>query len=138
MILVLLFLIISPDTEGWSLLEKVTVTQEYDEFMGEQFDVPVFSEDLKSKDGERIAVEGYVIPLQQSGNQDYFVLSRFPYNNCFFCGNAGPETVAEVYTKDPFPYKDAMVRVTGTLKLNSADPMHLFFILSDATVEVLD
>lgn len=124
--------------QGWDTLQKLELQVGYDEFLGEETEVPVFSDELKSFDGKKVTVEGYVIPLQQSGAQDYFVLSRFPYNNCFFCGNAGPETVAEVYTQEEFAYQDTRVKVNGVLELNADNPLHLFFIIKDAEVEVLD
>ena len=123
---------------GWDTLQNIQIQSTYDDLIGESFDVPVFSDELKGFEGQVVSIEGYTIPIQQSVEQDYFVLSRFPYNNCFFCGNAGPETVAEVYTKEPVSYKDARVRVTGTLKLNDQDPLHLFYIFEDAEIELLD
>lgn len=133
----LLSLIVSADT-GWDTLSKLKLEKAYDDLIGEMVEVPAFSDELKAFEGKEITVEGYVIPLQHTSGQDYFVLSRFPYNNCFFCGNAGPETVAEVYTTEKFEYRDTKVRVTGELELNSDDPLHLFFIINDASVEVLD
>lgn len=124
--------------DGWETFSKLKLDQRYDTSLGEMLEMPVFSDELRALDGEVVTLEGYVIPLQSSGAQDYFVLSRFPYSNCFFCGNAGPETVAEVYTNEPFPYRDAKVRVTGQLKLNADDPLHLFFIFTEAEVAVLD
>lgn len=125
-------------TNGWEVLSDLRLEQEYDDLIGEMIEMPVFSDKLKSYEGKEITVEGYVIPLQHTAGQDYFVLSRFPYNNCFFCGNAGPETVAEVYTNKKFEYRDAKVRVKGQLELNADDPLHLFFIINDAEVEVMD
>ncbi len=124
--------------EGWDTLSKLELVKGYDEFLGEEMEVPVFSEELKSFDGEIVTVSGYVIPLETSGTQDYFVLSRFPYNNCFFCGNAGQETVMEVYSESPVNRTDAKVSVTGKLKLNDSDPTRLFFILSEANVKIED
>ena len=123
---------------GWDTLQQLEVVPTYDDLLGETFDVPIFSDELRAFDRQQVTLEGYAIPLQQSLEQDYFVLSRFPYNNCFFCGNAGPETVAEVYTSEPISTKDARVRVTGQLQLNDQDPLHLFFVIKDASVEVLD
>ncbi len=124
--------------EGWQTLERLTLTTEYDQFLGEEVEVPLFSDELKQYDGQQVSVAGYIIPLETSGGQDYFVLSRFPYNNCFFCGNAGPETVIEVYAKKAFQTQDTKVEVTGTLKLNAYDPLHLFFILSDSEVKIIE
>lgn len=124
--------------EGWQTLEKLKLQKTYDEFLGEETDMPIFSDDIRAFDGKVVTIEGYVIPLQESFSQGYFVLSRFPYNNCFFCGNAGPETVAEVYTSGEFEVMDARVEVTGRLELNADDPTHLFFIFNEASVRQLD
>lgn len=123
---------------GWDTLQQLELKKTYDEFLGEEMELPVFSDELKAFDGSIVTVQGYVIPLEQTGAQDYFVLSRFPYNNCFFCGNAGPETVAEVYAEEEFTFVDTKVQVTGRLELNDDDPLHLFFILSEAEVKVLN
>ncbi|RED99798.1 hypothetical protein C7460_10780 [Marinoscillum furvescens DSM 4134] len=132
---VFLFLWFSlPTFEGWDTLQKLELVKAYDEFLGEETEVPVFSEELKSFDGKEVTLQGYVIPLQSSLEQRYFVLSRFPYNNCFFCGNAGPETVAEIYTDKVYSDQDQHVEVTGILKLNADDPLHLFFLIEEATV----
>ena len=124
--------------EGWNTLSKLEIEGQYDEFFNETIDVPVFSDDLLAFDGKHIEIEGYVIPLQSSGEQEYFVLSRFPYNSCFFCGNAGPETVAEVYVTEPVTVQDERVLVKGRLKLNVQDPLHLFYIIEEASVKRLD
>lgn len=124
--------------KGWDTLQMLTLKKSYDDLLGEETEVPVFSESLKAFEGKQVTIEGYVIPLQQSGAQDYFVLSRFPYNNCFFCGNAGPETVAEIYTLEKISYRDARVRVKGILHLNADNPLHLFFIIRDSEVVRLD
>ncbi|MFY0599819.1 MAG: hypothetical protein JXR03_09105 [Cyclobacteriaceae bacterium] len=130
--------LVSQVFNGWDTLSKLKIDNQYDELLEESFEVPVFSDDLLVFDGEEILIDGYVIPLQQGTNQDYFVLSRFPYNSCFFCGNAGPETVAEVYTKGKVSFKDEYVEVSGTLRLNAEDPLHLFYIIENASVRSLE
>lgn len=134
-ILLIISIIATVDFNGWDTLSKLTITNQYDEMLGDNLEIPVFSVELKEFDNQIITIEGYVIPIQQTEKQDYFVLSRFPYNSCFFCGNAGPETVAEVYTLEKVPFKDERVTVTGTLKLNADDPLHLFYIIENAKVE---
>lgn len=120
--------------QGWDTLQKLELVKAYDEFLGEETEVPVFSDELKAFDGQKVTLKGYVIPLQSSLEQRYFVLSRFPYNNCFFCGNAGPETVAEIYTEEVYADQDQYVEVTGILRLNADDPLHLFFLIEAADV----
>jgi hypothetical protein len=124
--------------DGWATLSKLKISQQYDNILNETFDVPVFSEALLAFDGQKVTLEGYVIPLETAKSQKYFVLSRFAYNSCFFCGKAGPETVAEVYTKIPVILKEEKVHVTGILRLNAKDPLHLFYILEEAEVDFID
>jgi hypothetical protein len=132
------WIIIGFQSQGWDLLDNVSLKREFSDFMGQEVDVPVFTDELRKQEGNTLILEGYVIPLQQNTQQSYFVLSRFPYQSCFFCGAAGPETVVEVYSERSFKVTDQRVRVEGTLKLNEGDPLHLFYILNDAQVEILD
>lgn len=134
MITVFLILLFPPQLSGWELLSTVSVEKGYDNFMGAEIDRPSFSEQLISKEGKSISLEGYIIPLQQDTDQDYFILSRFPYQSCFFCGAAGPETVVEVYADLAFRITDEKVRVKGKLRLNRDNPLHLFYILEDCEV----
>ena len=138
----LLFLSVSfltvPQISGWGLLSTVEIVKGYDEFMSAEVDKPKFSKLLKDNEGSRITLEGFMIPIQQDTKVDYFVLSRFPYQSCFFCGAAGPETVVEVYVNDKVTYTEDRVKVEGTLKLNANNPLQLFYVLKDADVELLD
>ena len=124
----------TPVQNVWDLLATTTIKQGNDPFLNESIDLPIFSSELKKWDGKQISLEGYIIPLNQGVGQDYFVLSRFPYQSCFFCGAAGPETVVEVYSNREVRYTDEKVKVTGTLELNEDDPLHLFFLVRKCTV----
>lgn len=135
---IFLCLLFHPQVTGWELLSTVEIVKGYDEFMGAEIEKPKFSEQLKLQQGKEITLEGFIIPLQQEGDQDYFILSRFPYQSCFFCGQAGPETVVEVYSDVKFRYTDERVRVTGTLKLNEDNPLHLFYVVEATDVIKLD
>ncbi len=124
--------------EGWDLLSDVEVVRVYDKFLEQEVEKPEFSAALLSRDSTEIELQGFVIPLNEGGASDYFVLSRFPYQSCFFCGNAGPETVVEVYANEQLTLRDQRVRVHGTLLLNADDPLHLYYIMKNSTVELLD
>ena len=138
MLTIFLSLLFTPQLSGWELLSSVEIVMGYDDFMGAEVEQPKFSEQLKLREGKELTLEGFIIPLQQEADQDYFVLSRFPYQSCFFCGAAGPETVVEVYSDREFRYTDERVRVTGKLRLNDDNPLHLFYILEDCEVKKLD
>ena len=122
---------------GWDLLAKVEFVAEYDEMIGQEVDIPQFSDELRAMEGKELELEGYVIPLEANLTQDYFVLSKYPFKACFFCGNAGPETVVEVYSEGEFKVTDQRVRAKGTLVLNQGDPFRLAYVLEDAKVEII-
>jgi len=123
---------------GWDLLAKTDVKTTTDPFINEEIALPVFPKEVKAAEGKTMTLEGFIIPLQQKSEQDFFVLSRYPYQSCFFCGAAGPETVVEVYANRGFRYTDERVRVSGKLILNEDDPLHLFFMMRECSVESLE
>lgn len=127
-----------PQLSGWELLSDVEIEKGYDEFMGTEVDQPKFSAYLLSQEGKELMLEGFIIPLEQEGASDYFILSRFPYQSCFFCGGAGPETVIEVYSDREVSYTEERVRVRGILELNKGNPLQLFYLIKDCAVERLD
>jgi len=122
------------DTNIWKTLGKITFKKEYDEMMGFKVDVPVFSTDVQSLEGKPITVKGYIIPVEDYGGQKEFVFSAFPYNMCFFCGGAGPETVMKVSASEEIPYTAESITIQGTLKLNSTDRNELMYALTGATL----
>ncbi len=122
-------------TDGWLAFAKTKFDAKYSDKAGEYFMFPTFSADLKSMVGKEFNLEGYYLPIDVEGDA-YIILSKFPYSQCFFCGGAGPESIAEVSFKvkpgkfDP----DQYIRVKGKLKLNDADLEHGNFILEDAVL----
>jgi len=135
--LLISLLVLSPSSglEGWELFHKVSFAPEYFEEADAYFEVPTFDDGLKAIVGEEVTLTGYAIPFD---SDTVFILSQNPFASCFFCGGAGPETVAEVSLKEPFKglVIDDNVTVKGKLKLNSTDIYHLNFILEEATYEV--
>lgn len=117
---------------GWSVLTDVTFISKVDSVNGYEIESPVFGEKVLALDDKRIELRGYIVPLEEMQGHKYFVLSSLPYNVCFFCGGAGPETVAEVYLKKDLAYTDDAITVSGILHLNPDDPLHLMYILKDA------
>jgi hypothetical protein len=120
----------------WKTLAKITYKKEYSEIMGFKVDVPVFSEDVKRLEGKEIKVRGYIIPVEGYKSHTEFVFSAFPYNMCFFCGGAGPETVMEIYAKKPVEYSSQAVTLKGRLMLNDNDINRLMFAMTDAVLVV--
>ena len=115
----------------WYKLSKITFKKVYDEFMGFKVDVPVFSEGIKKWDGKEIEIRGYIVPSQGYEGQTEFFLSAYPYNMCFFCGGAGPETIMEVYTKEEIDYTAEAAIAKGILRLNDSDINRLIYAIED-------
>ena len=122
------------DTNIWKTLGKITFKKEYDEMMGFKVDVPVFSADVLALEGTQVTVKGYIIPVEDYGGQTEFVFSAFPYNMCFFCGGAGPETVMKVSAAEEIPYTAESITIQGILSLNSTDLNELMYSISEATM----
>ncbi len=118
----------------WKTLAKITYKKEYSEIMGFKVDVPVFSEDVKRLEGKEVTVKGYIIPVEGYKSHTEFVFSAFPYNMCFFCGGAGPETVMEIYAKKPVEYSSQAVTLKGRLMLNDNDINRLMYAMTDVVL----
>lgn len=114
----------------WPKLYDISYTTAKDAF-GE-YKVPVFSEATKALEGDVITLPGYMVPFEGSYKGDHFILSSLPLNACFFCGVGGPESVIEVFLKDPIKYTDNPVEIRGKLRLNAEEPDQFMYILQDA------
>jgi hypothetical protein len=83
------------------------------------------SEKLRSLDGQRVRIEGYMAPPLKP-ELDFFVLTRIRLAYCPFCSTAGdwPDDIAVVYLLgDPMRTTDRPLRLEGTLELGPAtDP----------------
>lgn len=117
---------------NWNYLADYDFELRYNEETELYFRFPLFSEKVKKIQGETVEIEGYMIPVDVEAN--YYVLSAFPYANCFFCGGAGPESVVELEMKPGHRrYKtDERVKMRGKFKLNSVDIYQLSYILEEA------
>ena len=127
--------IFSQNIITWELLKNV----EFDEIWSEEFQayymVPKFSESVKEMDGKEVQIRGFIIPVDIV--QDYYVLSANPYSSCFFCGQAGPESVMEIQMIKKYEglRMDQVITYKGTLKLNVDDIYQLNYILEDAEIK---
>ncbi len=123
--------IFSQSESAWKTLGKITFRKEYDALLGMKVDLPVFSKEIKALENKEITLRGYIIPTDGYKNHKEFIFSAFPYNMCFFCGAAGPETVIEVKAKNPITYTSEPVVIKGILILNDKDPNKLMYALSN-------
>lgn len=84
-------------------------------------------------EGEEVIIAGYLIPVDVEANT--YALSKNPFSACFFCGNAGPETVIELkFSQDPGRFAtDKYLPIKGILRLNR-NGSGLFFTLENAEI----
>ena len=87
-------LVIGQKTIEWSTLMDVSFKDIYLESEDIYVYFPIFDETHKKLDSKEVEITGYIIPLDVEANM-YF-LSAYPFSACFFCGNAGPESVMAV------------------------------------------
>ncbi len=118
----------------WKTLSNITFKKEFDEFMGFKVDVPVFAPEVQALDGKEITIKGYIIPTEGYKSHRAFVFSAYPYNMCYFCGGAGPETVMEVDADEDIKYTAEPVVIKGILQLNSGDINQLIYSMTKATL----
>ena len=115
----------------WKTLSKITYKKEYDEMLGFKIDIPVFSQDVLALEGQEVTITGYIIPVEGYKSHKEFIFSAYPYNMCFFCGGAGPETVMEVIATEAVPYTADPVTIKGILRLNATDINRLMYALEE-------
>ena len=89
---------------------------------------------VKAFDNKEVQIRGFIIPVDIV--QDYYVLSANPYSSCFFCGQAGPESVMEVQLVKQYEglRMDQVITFKGKLKLNVDDIYQLNYVLEDAEI----
>jgi hypothetical protein len=121
-----------PKVLVWEILALTTYNNEFKE-NGEMRFKPNFPSPLLDLENEWVSISGYLVPMDVAAKQ--YALSRNAFKSCFFCGNAGPETVIELrFKEDPGRFKvDEYLNIKGKLKLNR-NGEDLFFTLLQAEV----
>jgi len=120
--------------DGWPIFAKVKFTSKLFNKLNEYYLVPFFDQRITSLEGSEITLKGHYIPFDAA--KDQIIISKSPLASCFFCGGAGPESVAEAILKSKAPKlkSDQTITVKGKLKLNDKDINHMNFILVDAEI----
>lgn len=122
-----------PSYLTWEDLKDVRFESRYDDEMEANFWYPEYGNKLNQLELQDVYITGYLVPMDFEGQS--YALSAFPYENCFFCGGGGPESVIELrFKKEPKRRFKTDERLTfrGTFKLNRDDPFQLNYILLDS------
>ena len=117
----------------WAELADVDFKDVYLEELDSYYWKPVFGPQVLAAESDDVYITGYVIPVDL--DEDFYVLSRYPFANCFFCGGAGPESVVDLRFKDSGhrTYQtDERLTFHGNLRLNADDVYQMNYILEGA------
>ncbi|NNF01294.1 MAG: DUF3299 domain-containing protein [Bacteroidia bacterium] len=117
---------------SWKLLEDIKYEERWNDEIESYYFYPIFNKKLKALQGQEVHITGYMIPIDVEA--EFYVLSAFPFANCFFCGAAGPESVITIkFLGNTSEYHtDDRVTITGTLRLNADNINELNYILDNA------
>jgi hypothetical protein len=117
----------------WHTLTDVTFKEMYVSDLDMYYWKPTFGPGVKALEGKEVFITGYVIPVDYDEN--FYVVSRYPYANCYFCGGGGPESVVDLrFAGKNRTYKtDERLSFKGRLKLNATDIYQMNYILDGAT-----
>jgi len=124
-------------SSAWENFARVKFISKYQADYGVNIQVPQFDWTIRLLEGKEVTLKGYFVPTDLQTPRS-IILSRVPNSSCFFCGGAGPETVARINFKQSIPKlkTDEILKVKGKLRLNDSDHREMSFILEDA--EILD
>ncbi|MGD1890470.1 MAG: DUF3299 domain-containing protein [Cyclobacteriaceae bacterium] len=78
----------------WLTLTDVKFSRKYFEEVDEYLFYPEFGASVKALEGQEVYLQGYMFPIAPEENN--FILSRYPFASCFFCGASGPESIVEL------------------------------------------
>lgn len=118
----------------WPVLMNVKFEKKYDEKMSMEVELPLFSDTLQALNGKLVQVEGFYIPVSETGDDNIVILSAFPFAQCFFCGKAGVESIIDILVPKKLPVMklDAKTKFRGKLKLNRDNFDYLIYVLEEA------
>lgn len=119
----------------WRLFAEITKEKRYIEEASAHYRIPVFTPTLLGLSGQEIKLVGYFLPYSKIDSM--IILSRYPNASCFYCGQAGIESVAmvELSNRKGKFQTDQRLIATGKLTLNSTNINKLAFVIEDASVE---
>jgi hypothetical protein len=119
------------DTLNWKLLGMIKFVKKPDKEYGEVM-YPVISPLLKQKNKKRIAMTGFIVPIDNVS----YALSKNVFASCFFCGAAGPETIMGIKFRGATPKlkTDQYVTLEGNFRVNETDVEDWIYHIEDAII----
>ena len=120
------------DTLNWKLLGQIKFLKKPSKEYPEGVMFPVINPTLKAKNNHTIYMTGFIVPID---NKNY-ALSKNVFASCFFCGQAGPETIMGIKFKNPGTKlkTDQYVTLQGTFRYNDSDVDDWIYHIDNAVI----
>jgi hypothetical protein len=120
------------DTLSWKLLGQIKYIKKPSADYPEGVMFPIINPTVKAKNKKTIVMSGFIIPID---NKNY-ALSKNVFASCFFCGQAGPETIMGIKFKNPnMKLKtDQYVTLQGTFRYNDSDVDDWIYHIENAVI----
>ena len=88
---------------------------------------------IQAMNGKPVTLSGYLVPIELAMETHHFLLSkRAP--TCPFCPPGEPNEVVEVFSKQPMPWRDSFVTITGTMNLTDNPETGVFFQIKEGVI----
>lgn len=123
----------SNDTLTWKLLGEIRYFKKKHVEYG-MVDFPIVNTKLKKLQSKTVVISGFIVPID---NKNY-AISKNVFAACFFCGKAGPETIAGLKFKAATPRlkTDTYVTVKGKFRYNETNVDEWIYNIDE--VEIVD
>lgn len=122
---------IASDTLTWKLLGDIKfVKKEHPDYGEVMF--PIVNAKLKGLQKKKVTISGFIVPIDNTN----YAISKNVFASCFFCGQAGPETIMGIKFKD-FKGRlktDQYVTITGVLRVNEDNVDEWIYNLDQAVI----
>jgi hypothetical protein len=119
------------DTLTWKLLGEIKYEKRKHPQYGE-VDFPVVNAKVKTKGKKRVLISGFIVPIDSKS----FAISKNVFAACFFCGKAGPESIAGIKFRGTTPKlkTDQYVIVEGLFRYNETNADDWVYNLDDVII----
>lgn len=121
----------NPTEVTWKLLGQIDFVKKKNPHYGEVM-YPMINGTLKALQGKKIKASGFIVPIDSKS----YALSKNVFAQCFFCGNAGPETIMGIKFKGNTPRlkTDTYVTMEGTFRYNADDIDDWIYHIENAVI----
>lgn len=121
----------NPTEVTWKLLGQIDFVKRKNPHYGEVM-YPMINGTLKALQGKKIKASGFIVPIDSKS----YALSKNVFAQCFFCGNAGPETIMGIKFKGSTPRlkTDTYVTMEGTFRYNADDIDDWIYHIENAVI----